>query len=140
MITKFNSDINGIYFMTTDEIFHGTRKQYKPIEDPCHVESVVIFVDQPFFTTPHLWKITRYWTNVLIKQIFQPSFVLSKNQEEEEWELYDLEKDPSELVNLASTKHRSSHEKLFDHLSKILHLFHSNVYKTQTTPQITAKL
>jgi len=135
-----NKNMNGIYFMTNDEILNGERKEYAPIEGPCHVESIVVFLNQPF-QKPHLCKISRYWINPLIKQIFPSSSVPQKEKEQEEWEMYDLTNDPSELINLASPKYLSNHdhERLFHHLSKLLHSFHANIYKTQTT-QIIAKL
>lgn len=76
-----------VYFMTEDEVSEGTRTlgafgwQFEPVAQPNHVEAVVARVEG------RLWKYARYSGG-------GPGVA-------EEHELYDLEADPMEAVNLA---------------------------------------
>lgn len=77
-----------IYFMTDDEVSEGLRSrgalgfQFEPVSQPCRVEAVVARVDG------RLWKYARY-------------LAPDGHDVPMQYELYDLEADPTESTNLA---------------------------------------
>ncbi len=88
-----------IYFMTEDEVSEGLNQtsviglSYEAVEEPAKVEAVVARVDGG--KGPKLWKYARSYT---VSQIGSAG---RRGRDPSEYELYNLEDDPSESTNLA---------------------------------------
>eukprot|EP01098_Paradermamoeba_levis_P011441 TRINITY_DN4896_c0_g1_i4.p1 TRINITY_DN4896_c0_g1~~TRINITY_DN4896_c0_g1_i4.p1 ORF type:complete len:647 (-),score=165.12 TRINITY_DN4896_c0_g1_i4:9-1892(-) len=103
---------NGVvYFMTEDEIFHGSNQvvflgrflpflnyfvnmSAPPVKEPCHVESVLSWLTTGKDQSKELWKINRYYTNPKLRPSQQAN-------NKEHWEVYNLTQDPTETINWA---------------------------------------
>ena len=84
-----------VYFMTEDEISRGLRTTnrftgapYEPVPAPAKVESVVVTLPDAGGGGEHLWKLNRYYDDVV------------EGVGPEEWELHDLTTDPEERQDL----------------------------------------
>lgn len=115
-----SQDSNVVYFMTEDEVSKGNSQvsirgghQYDSLDGPCSIETVICHVVNRSGER-ELWKYNRYyddaqkWSHPFSKDISIRREGPHKGRVEvrtcrfpDEYELYNLTKDPSELVNLA---------------------------------------
>jgi arylsulfatase A-like enzyme len=88
---------DAVYFMTEDEISRGlnmtnrfTHEPFESITAPGKVESVITAVATGAGGGPELWKLNRYYEQV------------TDDDDQVEWELYNLTTDPEERTNRAA--------------------------------------
>lgn len=129
-----------LYFMTDDEVTKGLNQTtvdgepYTPVCQPNHIESVIIKLPTGENDTEEIWKYVRYFDNpqfwsspncedIETTKIFTTKlsdtkeasmFVNSTKTEpvEEEYELYNLTRDPLEKCNLVHPLHETPEIKL----------------------------
>jgi arylsulfatase A-like enzyme len=84
-----------VYFMTDDDISRGdrqrnlvTREPYDAVAGPARIESVIVRIASGPGGAAELWKCTRSFTDLA-------------RDDGDEWELYNLARDPDERENLA---------------------------------------
>lgn len=96
-----------IYFMTEDEVSEGLDQTtviglpYRAVEEPAKVEAVITRLDAGSET--RLWKYVRSYKQSLIRD---PN-VEPEGRDKSEYELYDLETDPTEKNNLVHLGHKT---------------------------------
>jgi len=92
-----------IYLMSEDEVSEGLDQasvlgiKYEAVEEPAKVEAVIARLDPG----GPLWKLARYYEHSWIGDGDRP------RRERAELELYNLDEDPTEAVNLAHRAHDS---------------------------------
>ncbi|MCK6586290.1 MAG: sulfatase-like hydrolase/transferase [Polyangiaceae bacterium] len=97
-----------IYFMTEDEVSEGLDqttaigRPYEAVDEPAKVEAVIARIDAG--DGPRLYKYARSYTRSLI---VDPT-TQERGRDESEYELYDLEADPTETQNLAHRGNKTS--------------------------------
>jgi len=96
-----------IYFMTEDEVSEGLNQEtvlgrsYESVEEPAKVEAIVARLDVG--EGPRLYKYARSYTRSLIGDPAKKERGLDRS----EYELYDLDADPTETNNLAHLGHKT---------------------------------
>jgi len=116
-----SQDSNIVYFMTEDEVTKGNSQisfvgdvEYDAIEGPCSLETIICFVPNEITGKRELWKFTRYfdnpkkWSHPLKKDVrlmregpLKGKLATRLVQHPDEFELYNLTQDPSELTNFS---------------------------------------
>ncbi len=87
-----------IYLMSEDEVSEGLDQtsvvgiRYQAVKEPAKVEAVIARLDPG----GPLWKLARYYEHSLIGETSPP------RRAQEEFELYNLDDDPTEITNLAA--------------------------------------
>lgn len=120
-----------LYFMTDDDVTKGlfqitfAGEPYNSVTQPNHIESVIVYLDTGINRAKELWKFSRYfdnpqfWSDPCVKdQLTEVESQISIDEEinisvsktttrtepvPEQYELYNLTKDPTEEYNLADT-------------------------------------
>jgi len=112
---------NIVYFMTEDEVTKGNSQisfvgevEYDAIDGPCSLETIICNVYNRFNGKMELWKCTRYFDNpdkwshprkkdlrMLRQGPLRGQIRVRKEKYADEFELYNLTRDPSELKNFA---------------------------------------
>ena len=109
-----------LYFMTDDDVFKGlhqtnaiTGKPYKSVVEPNDIEAVITKLETGIDKSDEIWKFARYfdnpkfWTNpgssdtVITEQNGCYVPITKTEPVPEQYELYNLTKDPLEKTNLA---------------------------------------
>jgi len=116
-----SQDANVVYFMTEDEVTKGNSQvsirgdfPYDHIEGPCCIEAVISYLPNKATGELELWKYTRYfddprkWSHPFDKDVTitrtgagKGRVNIRRARHPDEFELYNLTRDPSELRNLA---------------------------------------
>lgn len=132
---EFHRANETLYFMTDDEFSRGIHQEtllgepYESVSQPNHTETVITKLKTGENHSEEMWKLSRYFDNPLFwsdpgvkDQVLttKSSIPLSDNSEAvinirttktepvpEEYELYNLTKDPYEEKNLAHAQHSS---------------------------------
>jgi len=149
-----------VYFMTDDDVTRGLHqttfsgKPYDSVVQPNHLETVIAYIPTGLQRKKELWKLTRYfdnpqfWSNpgiedqvtsveseVLIEEevTISVSKVTTKTEPlPDQFELYNLTKDPIEQVNLADPSHATIESKLIQ--SQLLSLLDNQRIQKRITP------
>nr|WP_318280984.1 sulfatase-like hydrolase/transferase [Paenibacillus bovis] len=118
-----------VYFMTDDDVTRGLNqvsligKPYESVEQPNHIEAVIAKLKTPGNEVEEIWKFSRYfdnpqfWSNPGVEDVqvrtkdgvpitddTEASISVTKIKTtpvEEEFELYNITRDPLEEINLA---------------------------------------
>ncbi|MBK9266051.1 MAG: sulfatase-like hydrolase/transferase [Polyangiaceae bacterium] len=96
-----------IYFITEDEVSEGldqttvTGRSYEAVAEPAKVEAIITRLDDG--SGGRLWKYARSYKNSLIGD---PT-TKAEERDKSEYELYDLDADPTEKNNLAHFGHKT---------------------------------
>ena len=117
---KFFGANEPVYFMTDDNVFKGlqqtnaiTGKPYKTVVEPSDIEAVITKLETGKDKSEEIWKFARYFDNpkfwtvpgssdtVIIEQDGCCVPVTKTEPVPEQYELYNLTKDPLEKTNLA---------------------------------------
>lgn len=129
-----------LYFMTDDEVTKGLNQRtsegdrYQSVIQPNHLESTIVKLPTGDNGVEEIWKYTRYfdnpqfWSNpntedITVSQVFttdltnkkEASIMIKKTKTKpvsEQFELYNLSRDPLENINLADSKNSTSESKL----------------------------
>jgi arylsulfatase A-like enzyme len=110
-----------IYFMTDDEISSGlhqenkaTGEPYSAVIQPNHIETVVADLRTSPNDAPDIWKYSRYfdnpqfWTKPFVSDLSVGEPVSTTQPRTPEFEMYNLNSDQKEKLNLAHPANHSS--------------------------------
>ncbi|WGX77264.1 sulfatase-like hydrolase/transferase [Paraclostridium bifermentans] len=93
-----------VYFMTSDDITKGLNQvnffgeKYKSVVNPNNIESIVVYLDTGEHGKWEKWKLSRYYdTNLKYND-----FIENIESNKEEYEMYNITRDPLETLNLAN--------------------------------------
>ncbi len=137
---KFLGANEPLYFMTDDDVFKGlhqtnaiTGKPYKSVVEPNDIEAVITRLETGTDKSEEIWKFARYfdnpkfWTNpgssdtVITEQDGCCVPITKTEPVPEQFELYNLTKDPLEKTNLADPAFATNESAITQRvLSKIL--------------------
>ena len=117
---KFFRSNEPLYFMTDDDVFKGlhqtnaiTGKPYKSVVEPNDIEAVITRLETGIDKSEEIWKFARYFDNpkfwtkpgtsdtVVTEQNGCYVPIIKTEPVPEQYELYNLTKDPLEKTNLA---------------------------------------
>lgn len=149
-----------IYFMTDDDVTRGLNqitfagKPYESVTQPNHIEAVVAYMATGSHRENELWKFTRYfdnpqfWSNPGVEDkqttvesevaagedvTITVSKVTTKTEPlPDQFELYNLTKDPLEQINLAHPQNATIESKLVQSL--LLNLLNEQRKQKRLTP------
>jgi arylsulfatase A-like enzyme len=141
---KFTRGDEALYFMTDDEFSKGlnqytlTGQPYEAVIQPNHLETVIVKLPTGDSNSEEIWKFTRYFDNPQfwsdpgvedVETIQKKATDVSKDHQAsicitttktqpvpDQFELYNLTKDPLEEINLAHPTHETPESKVIQKL------------------------
>ncbi|MGO4889585.1 sulfatase-like hydrolase/transferase [Anaerobacillus sp. MEB173] len=142
--SEFTRCDEALYFMTDDEFSKGlnqytlTGQSYEAVKQPNHLESVIVKLPTGDANSKEIWKFTRYFDNPQfwsdpgvedvetiqkkatdVSEDLQAAICITTTKIQpvpDQFELYNLTKDPLEEVNLANPVHETPESKVIQKL------------------------